>query len=199
MSMLLILILIPLLCITLSLFIMSLINYVTINELDVLMISTTLFLILVLCFVTIRLLIKNGKNTSVLLLNIDRNFLSIFGFLSFTIVAFLGICLLINSLLFKINIFNLVIGIVIIIFYTWLFINYILRKKTKVFSITMIDKVNNYIDLICLSDDDHEYEIYVKHNKKYIEDASYLCAYNPMSKEIRRIIKSVESGEFNEQ
>lgn len=200
MSMIFILILIPLLCITISLFIMSLFNYLTINELDIFLISITMFLILVMGFITMRLLIKNSKETSVTLLNIDNNFLSIFGFYSFNIVALLGVSLVINSLIYQMNIFNFAIGLLIIVFYIWIFVSYILINKKKVFKITMVDKINDYIDLIYLSDDFHEYELYVKHDKKYIEEQSYLCKYNPMSKEIRKIIKRViEVGKKNEQ
>lgn len=199
MSMILILILIPLLCIIISLFIMSLFNYLTINELDIFLVSITMFLILVIGFITMRLIIKNSQETSATLLNIDKNFLSIFGFYSFNIVVLLGISLVINSILYELNMFNFAIGVLIIIFYIWIFISYIIKNKKKVFTITMIDKINNYIDLIYLSDEEGEYELYVKHDKEYLEEQSYLCQYNPMSKEIRKIIKKNDrSGEENE-
>lgn len=199
MSVLLILILIPLLCITVSLFIMSLFNYITLNELDIFLISTTIFIILVLGFIIMRLLIKSSKETSARLLNIDNNFLSIFGFYSFNIVTLFGACLVINSLLYKINVFNLVIGLTIIGVYIWIFISYVLMNKNKTFTITMIDQVNKYIDLLYLSAGEEEYELYIKHDKKYVEEQSYLCKYNPMSKEIRKIIKRViEVGNNNE-
>lgn len=200
MSVLLILILIPLLCITVSLFIMSLFNYITLNELDIFLISTTIFIILVLWFVIMRLLIKSSKETSARLLNIDNNFLSVFGFYSFNIVTLFGVCLVINSLLYKINLFYFVIGLTIIGVYIWIFTSYVLMNKNKTFTITMIDHINKYIDLLYLSDGDQEYEIYIKHDKKYVEERSYLCKYNPMSKEVRKVIKRViEVGNNNEQ
>ena len=200
MSVLLILILIPLLCITVSLFIMSLFNYITLNELDIFLISTTIFIILVLWFVIMRLLIKSSKETSARLLNIDNNFLSVFGFYSFNIVTLFGVCLVINSLLYKINLFYFVIGLTIIGVYIWIFTSYVLMNKNKTFTITMIDHINKYIDLLYLSDGDQEYEIYIKHDKKYVEEQSYLCKYNPMSKEVRKVIKRViEVGNNNEQ
>lgn len=199
MMVLLILILIPLFCITVSLFIMSLFNYITLNELDIFMISITMFIILVLGFVIMRLLINNSKETSVYLLNIDNNFLSIFGFYSFNIVALLGICLIINSIIYKMNIFNLTIGLVIMGVYIWIFVFYILTYKNKVFTITMIDKVNDFIDLIYLSDEEHEYELYIKHDQKYAEEQRYLCKYNPMSKEIRKIIERVVEEGINDE
>ncbi len=191
MSILIILILIPLLCITVSLFIMSLFNFITINEFDIVLISTTMFLNLILSFLISHLLIKTSKNNSRILLNLENRFLSIFGFYSFNIIVLFGLALIINSLIFQVNIFNLVIGSMIIIFYIWIFFSYIVINKNKVLNITVVDKINNYIDLLYLSDETQEYELYVKHDETYTEGSSFLCKFNPMSKEVRKIIKRV--------
>ena len=200
MSILIILILIPLLCITVSLFIMSLFNYVTMNELDIIMLSITMFFNLVLSFAIGHLIIKNNKDSSAYLLNLENRFLSVFGFYSFNIIVLFGIALVINSLLFSVNTFNVIIGLIIIIFYIWIFISYLIMNQNKVFNITVIDKINDHIDLIYLSDESGEYEFFVHHSKKYIEGSSYLCKYNKMSREVRKIIKEViEVGNKDEQ
>ncbi len=192
MSLLILLIIIPMLTISFALYIMTLINFISFNELDTLMITISILLILVLSFISGRLFIKTNKNPLAYILNLDNNYINIFGFYSLNIIGILGICLLVNSFIYRINLFNFGIGIFIVIVYVYLLYAYLIDNKNIVLKLEVISEEDG-VNMLYLKDaDGKEYDFYVNHSDKYIEDKTYLCRYNKMSKEVRKIIKEVK-------
>ncbi len=186
MSVLILLLTIPLFCLSFALYLMTLLNFIMLNEMDFVILSFTICSIFIFSFISFKLLIKTSEDTSFRLLNMDNNFINIYGFFSFNIIGLFGISLLVNTFINLFNPLNFGFGFCIILWYLYILYTYIWDNKEEILTISYIESINKNIDLLYF-DEDHC--LYVRHNDIYQEEKKYLCKVNKMSKEIRKIIK----------
>lgn len=188
--MIIILLLIPLLCISFTLYIMSLYYFIINNDHNLLMILITVFVNIILSFFIIKIFIKTNEDIPSIM-NLDKRSNLIHGYFSFINMFLYGISLIINSIIFKINIYNIITGIIIVILFIYITYEHVLRTDKIVLTLTGIDDTKK--GLTCLyfcNNNDEMFEYYVKDNI-YKEDANYLCKIGKSSKCIKKILKEV--------
>ncbi len=188
--MIIILLLIPLLCISFTLFVMSLIDFILNNNYNLIIILATVFINIVLSFFIIKLFIKSNDDIPKIL-NLDKISNLIHGYFSFINMFLYGLALIINSLLFKINIYNIITGIIITILFIYITFEHVFRTDKIVLTLSSIDDTKEGIKcLYFCNNNDEMYEYYIKEGT-YKEDAKYLCKIGKSSKSIKKIIKEV--------
>ncbi len=192
MSILFLLLLIPLICICLSLYGMTLINFVTINEFNITYFSLEIFVSIVLSYFIMRLIIKSYPASPVIN-NLDNSFSVIYGYISFSILAPSGIAFIANSIKFGINTYNLPIGILITCLY--IFINYyFFKRKNLNLTLIAIDKIdNNLLYLSFKSEENDIYTFYTNSNVVYKENNQYSCIINDFTKVLIKIKRSANN------
>ena len=178
--MIMLLLLIPALCISISLYVMLLINFITSGNCD-LILFITIFINIILSFFTIKIFIKSNSNISN----------SIHGYFSFVIMFLFGSSLILNSCFNKLNIFNLVIGILIFVSFIYITVEHIIKSNKEVLLLESVDEIEEYINCLNLIKEDTTYEFYVDKKIKYKENSKYLCKLNSNNKYIKKIIKEV--------
>ncbi|MCH5166693.1 MAG: hypothetical protein J1F35_02250 [Erysipelotrichales bacterium] len=109
---------------------MNLINFVTFNELDLLLLSITVLVNVITSFFILKLIINNNKESN-FIKKIDRNFYAYYGYFCYLQLFIFGIFLIINSIINKINIIYLLIGIMLVLFFIYVTINYIIKRKNN--------------------------------------------------------------------
>ena len=187
--MIMLLLLIPALCISISLYVMLLINFITSGNCD-LILFITIFINIILSFFTIKIFIKSNSNIP-FIMNLDNLSNSIHGYFSFIIMFLFGSSLILNSCFNKLNIFNLVIGILIFVSFIYITVEHIIKSKKEVLLLESVDEIEEYINCLNLIKEDTTYEFYVDKKIKYKENSKYLCKLNSNNKYIKKIIKEV--------
>lgn len=185
------LLLIPILCISFSLYIVSLIDFISANNLDILMVSSTAFINIIVSFFVIKIFIRDNEHIA-FIMNLDRKSSLIHGYFSFIIMFLFGASLVINSFSFKININNLTIGSVIIVMFIYITIVHVLMSKEYILKLVDIDDSESNVNrLIFENNDEEEFEYYVSKKEKYKVNNKYLCKVGKSSRCIKKIIKEV--------
>lgn len=185
------LLLIPILCISFSLYIVSLIDFVLANNLDILMVSLTAFINIIVSFFVIKIFIRDNEHIA-FIMNLDKLSSLIHGYFSFIIMFLFGLSLVINSFLFKINVNNLTIGTIIIGVFIYITIEHVLMSKEYILKLVDIDDSESNVNrLIFESNNEEEFEHYVSKKEKYKVNSKYLCKVGKSSKCIKKIIKEV--------
>ena len=189
--MLVILLLIPIFCISMSIFIMNLINFIILNELDILLFTGTIFINIISSFFILKLFIKNNEE-SAFFMNLDQNFSIVYGFFSFCLMFIFGLFLIINSVVNEINIYYLSIGIILVVFFIFLTFMYFIKQEKRELILSNIDEFNESLNLLSFKSDDYLYKIYVSKKEEYIENKKYLCLINKSTNRIKKIKKEID-------
>lgn len=190
-----ILLLIPLLCISFSLYIMNLYNFIVFNDLDIIILISTLFINIVFSYVLLKLLIKHNEIYPTIL-NIDEFFSLYYGYITFLELFLLAIGLILNSIVNSINIYYLTTGILIMLLFFYITYEYIIQSSKVYLTLESINPYNKHVNLLYFKDDKDFYQIYRSASITYEEDKRYLCLINKGTKRIKRIVK--EASEENE-
>lgn len=186
-----VLLLIPILCVSLSIFIMNLINFITLNELDILLFCGTTFVYILTSFFVLRQIIKTNEQ-SAFFMNLDRDFLEVYGYLSYLPLFIASIFFIIDSCLNELNLIYLISGIVICIFFLYITFQYFIRKEVKELKITNVSEYNKYVNLIYLTDEINTYEFYISNKIKLKEDSMYRCVLSKKTKKLKRIKEEIK-------
>lgn len=182
------LILLPILCIVLSLYVVMLINFVLTNDLDMMLTFLSAFLNVVISFFVIKTFISANGNIA-FIRNLDRKSDIIHGYFSFILLFILGVSLVINSIVHKINMYNLIIGLFIII--SFIIITYVHLIKTikEALELTDIDDTEDELNCLIFLKNGEELEYYVNKKEKYKINSKYLCKISSSNGSIKKIIK----------
>lgn len=122
-----ILLLIPILCVSLSIFLVDLINFVLFNELDILLLISSLFINLITTFITLKIIIKNIKGK--IFTTINNNFYKVLTYYLLCLTSIVGIFFLINSIKNGANIIYLIIGCLFILMLIIATFNLLIKRK----------------------------------------------------------------------
>lgn len=190
MTMVLILLSIPVLCVSLSLYVMSLYNLaISGNMTDPLMLMSLLFSI-IFSFISIHLIVKNLP-VSAKLLNFKNRVISVIGYISIILFTLFGVSLFINMMITEFDVMKFFISIGTILLFTYATYIMFIYKEVKVFNLFSIEKEGKVYLLSFSSDDDEIAEVYVNSKKEYKENKNYSVLYNKYMKLIVKIKNEV--------
>lgn len=185
------LVLIPIICISFTLYIMSLIDFIINNDLDIILISLGAFISIIISFFVLKVFIRDNRHIPAIM-NMDERSSSIHGYFSFIIMFLFGLSLVLNSIIFKINIFNLTIGLIVIVLFIFITIEYIIKSSKIILLLIDIDDIDSSFRLLVFEDESGGiYQYYVSKKHTYILNKHYLCKIQKSSKYIKKIIKEV--------
>lgn len=182
----LLLLLTPILCICLSFYIFTLVEYITSGTMDTVVLLLTIMLSLILSFIDLKLLINSNKK-DIYLLNMDNKINTIHGYFSFILLFIFGVSLLIRSFINNTNIYDFILGMLLIILFIYVTYEYIFSSKTDVFEIEDIEEYDDNISLIYLSLNDLILEYFVLNKDGYKKNGKYEVIYKPNLKYIKKI------------
>lgn len=169
---------------------MSLTDFVLTNNLDILMTSLTAFVNIIISFFVIKIFIRNNDHIAYIM-NLDKRSSLIHGYFSFIIMSLFGISLVLNSCIHKINVYNLTIGLVIIITFIYVTIEHVLKSTKEVLKLIDIDDTETNVNRLVFENDKEELEYYVNKKANYKVNNKYLCLVGKSSRCIKKIIKEV--------
>lgn len=183
--------LIPILCISMSLYVVSLVSYIVMNSFDVLLTSVTAFISIVVSFFVIKIFIRDNEHIA-FVMNLDRRSSLIHGYFSFFIMFLFGISLITNSFVHSYNLANLAIGFMFILLFLYVTFESVLKSQKQVLKLVDIDDIDENLDRLVFEDKtNQEYEYYVRKNSIYNVNKDYLCKIGKSSKLIKKIEKEV--------
>lgn len=185
------LLLIPFFCISFSLYVLGLLDFIINNSFDIVLVTGSAFTSVVLSFFIIKNFICNNDHIASIM-NLDKKSSIIHGYFSFFILFLFSISLIVNSFVFKYNMMNLIFGTMFIIAYIYITYEYIIKTETKVLKLVDIDDLDEDLNrLIFEINENEEAEYYVNKKTNYKKDKTYLCKINKSSKLINKVIKEV--------
>lgn len=179
--------LIPVFCISQVVFYGTLVNFDIFNNLDALMLGISILISLFSCYF-IFLLLTKAFNDSPFFLNRSERVNVYVSYVSFFMLGAFGLSLIINSLL-KWSLANLTFGIICFLGVAYGIVNIFMKHRILTFTIESIDEEKE-LHLKCLTLYNKEVgpcEYYVYDNQEYLEDKTYECIYDDVSKSIIKI------------
>ncbi len=181
------LIIIPILSISLVVFISGMISFALNNDLNTIYIIISTFAIIVSTFFLPNSLYKMFKNLKFINnLNAHSNLCS--SYISFLLLFMFSIALLINNTIYSFSIFKLFIAVAIIILF--LYVNYILFVfKEEVLEVIDIESENGLYFITFMDDKDNIIEYYAKDKLK--ENTHYKVLSNKYTKWIKKVMSEV--------
>lgn len=186
MAMLALIFLIPIFCVGLVMYIMTLYNYVILNTLDVPLLAIGFLITIILSFFIIKLIFKSLPKTADYL-NKEQNSNTIYNIFTFVIMFLFGISIFVKSLKNNFNVFDCVIGTVMASLSIYVISTYFLSYKSDVLKLADIENVDEKIK--CLKFEHEEYGIidYYTNDDDYKIDSLYKAKLNKKTKVISTI------------
>lgn len=194
MAMLALIFLIPIFCIGLVMYVMTLYNYAFLNTLDVPLLTIGLLIVMILSFFIIKLIFKNlPKNAKYL--NKEQNSNTIYNIFSFAIMLLFGLSIFIKSFNGKFNVFDCVIGILMVSLSTYVISTYFLSYGHEGLKLIDIEIVDDKIK--CLKFEQEKYGLieYYTNDDNYEIDNIYKVKLNKKTKVISTIEGKVHNIE----
>ena len=186
MELLALMILIPIFCIGLVMYIITLYNYVILNTLDVPLLTIGFLIIIILSFFIIKLIFKSLPKTAKYL-NKENNANTIYNIFTFVIMFLFGLSIFIKSLNGKFNIFDCAIGTLMASLSVYVISTYFLSYKSEVLKLMDIENYDEKIK--CLKFEHEKYGIieYYTNDEDYKIDSMYKVKINKKTKVISTI------------
>lgn len=194
MAMLALIFLIPIFCIGLVMYVMTLYNYAFLNTLDVPLLTIGLLIVMILSFFIIKLIFKTlPKNAKYL--NKEQNSNTIYNIFSFAIMLLFGLSIFIKSFNGEFNIFDCVIGILMVSLSTYVISTYFLSYGHEGLKLIDIEIVDDKIK--CLKFEQEKYGLieYYTNEDNYEIDSIYKVKLNKKTKVISTIEGKVHNIE----
>ena len=188
--MMIVLLLIPILCVSLSLYIMTLINFIAFNELDNLLFLGTMLINIVTSFFIFKLIIKNGEQYA-LIMNMSCDFSNYYGYFSLILLFIFSISLIIHSVVNGMNIIHLTIGIILSLLFLVVTYLYFFKRERKELVLNSINEYNEYLNILYFYEDNHNYKIFLSKKINLVENKKYLCLVSKYSNTIKKIKKEI--------
>ncbi|MDE6141785.1 MAG: hypothetical protein K2G03_04190, partial [Bacilli bacterium] len=172
MAMLALIFLIPIFCIGLVMYIMTLYNYAILNALDVPLLTIGFLITIVLSFFIVKLFYKILPKTAKYL-NKEQNSNTVYNIFTFVIMFLFGLSIFIKSLNAKFNIFDCVIGIIMVSLSSYVISTYFLSYGSEVLKLTDIENIDDKIN--CLKFEHEKYGIieYYTNDSNFKVDSMY--------------------------
>lgn len=194
MAMLALIFLIPIFCIGLVMYVMTLYNYAILNTLDVPLLTIGFLVVMILSFFIIKLIFKTlPKNAKYL--NKEQNSNTIYNIFSFAIMLLFGLSIFIKSFNGKFNVFDCVIGILMVSLSTYVISTYFLSYGHEGLKLIDIEIVDDKIK--CLKFEQEKYGLieYYTNDDNYEIDNIYKVKLNKKTKVISTIEGKVHNIE----
>lgn len=194
MAMLALIFLIPIFCIGLVMYVMTLYNYAILNTLDVPLLTIGFLIVMILSFFIIKLIFKTLPHNAQYL-NKEQNSSTIYNIFSFAIMFLLGLSIFIKSFNGEFNIFDCVIGILMVSLSTYVISAYFLSFGHEGLKLIDIEIVDDKIK--CLKFEQEKYGIieYYTNDDNYEIDNIYKVKLNKKTKVISTIEGKVHNIE----
>lgn len=194
MSLLALIIIIPIFCIGLVMYIMTLINYVLNNSLDVPLMTISLLIVIVFSFIIIKLFYKNLPKTAKTL-NAEQNSNTLYNIFTFILMLLFGFAIFIKAFMQKFDIFDCAIGIVMVTIALYAINNYFMNFEECVLKIIDIEDYDEKINCLKLEHEKYGDFEYYTDSKDYKIDESYKVKINKKTKIISTIKNKVHTIE----
>lgn len=194
MAMLALIFLIPIFCIGLVMYVMTLYNYAFLNTLDVPLLTIGLLIVMILSFFIIKLIFKTlPKNAKYL--NKEQNSNTIYNIFSFAIMLLFGLSIFVKSFNGEFNVFDCVIGILMVSLSTYVISTYFLSYGHEGLKLIDIEIVDDKIK--CLKFEQEKYGLieYYTNDDNYEIDSMYKVKLNKKTKVISTIEGKVHNIE----
>ena len=186
-----ILICIPIFFVGLSMYMYTMYDFIINNNLDVALMLISVFATILTSYLSLKeigLLESNSYKVVKFQSRID----SIIGVVSFTLLLVFGISLIANNFINGMNYSKLLIGVSIVILYTYIIYINFLHKKEYVFKIIGIDKIGDKLFLVTLDNKTTGLvEMYLDNKNGIKKNKSYKCYYNNYNKRMVKILNEV--------
>lgn len=194
MAMLALIFLIPIFCIGLVMYVMTLYNYAILNTLDVPLLTIGFLVVMILSFFIIKLIFKVlPKNAKYL--NKEQNSSTIYNMFSFAIMLLFGLSIFVKSFNGEFNVFDCVIGILMVSLSTYVISTYFLSYGHEGLKLIDIEIVDDKIK--CLKFEQEKYGLieYYTNDDNYEIDSMYKVKLNKKTKVISTIEGKVHNIE----
>lgn len=190
MSLILLLLLIPVFFVGLIMFIMTLVQYSLGNGLDTIIFLVGLFILTISGFIIPKFLFKLFPD-KVFFMNQDNYASSTYSYFMFILLFMFGISNLVNSIIGGYKVLEFAVGIVIILLFLYVSINYMFKYEDIILELDSIDddKNKNYC-LNFYSEETGLIEYYSK-DGNYEEEKFYLVSFNKATRTIKKIKRKV--------
>lgn len=194
MSVLALIIIIPIFCIGLVMYIMTLANYAFNNSLDVPLLTIGLLIVIVFSFIIIKLFYKNLPKTA-RNLNAEQNSNTIYNIFTFILMLLFGLAIFFKSFTQKFDFLDCAIGIVMVIISLYAINNYFLNFEECVVKLIDIEEYDEKIDCLKFEHEKYGELEYFTSNKDYKTDEVYKVKLNRKTKIISTIKNKVHTIE----
>lgn len=194
MSLIALIILIPIFCVGLVMYIMTLFNYAFANTLDIPLLTIGLLIVIILSFIIIKLFYKNlPKNAKYL--NSEKKSNTIYNVFTFIILFIFGIFIIFKSLKGSFALFDCLIGIIMMMTSIYAISSLFISYEEVVVKIEDIEEYDDKIKIIKFLSEKYGYfEYYVEEDTYKIDDL-YKVKLNKKTKVISTIINKVHNIE----
>lgn len=192
MSILALIILIPIFCIGLVLYMVTLYNYAVLNILDAPLLIIGILIVIILSFFIIKVFFKNLPKTAKNLNN-ELNSNIIYTIFSLVIILLLGGSIFIKSLFNDFDIWNFLVGLILITFSLYFISDFFLSFEEVILKLTNIEIVDHEIKYLKLDHEKYgEFEYYTNKDNFKINNY-YKAKINKKTKVISTIINTMNN------
>lgn len=184
--------LIPIFCIGLVMYIMTLYNYAILNTLDVPILTIGFLTIIILSFFIIKLIFKILPKTAKYL-NKEKNANTIYNIFTFLIMFLFGISIFVKSLNSNFNAFDCGVGMIMVSLSIYVISTYFLSYGSEVLKLMDIEAIDDKIK--CLKFEHEKYGIidYYTNENDFKINSMYKVKLNKKTK----IISTIEGNVHN--
>lgn len=192
MSILALIILIPIFCIGLVLYMVTLYNYAVLNILDAPLLIIGILIVIILSFFIIKVFFKNLPKTAKNLNN-ELNSNIIYTIFSLVIILLLGGSIFIKSLINDFDIWNFLVGLILVTFSLYFISDFFLSFEEVILKLTNIEIVDHEIKYLKLDHEKYgEFEYYTNKDNFKINNY-YKAKINKKTKVISTIINTMNN------